>query len=111
MARFRRPDKAEVRARRRALAERAAAEGLPLPGAVRDMRQALGLSQAEFADLLRMTRRQIAEIERGEANPTQETLARIGRLFGFRLAFVPRAADDGANGDGNRDRDPTGTVG
>lgn len=53
------------------------------------MRMALGLSQDVFARMLKLTRRQLAEIERGKANPTAETLERIGKVFGFTLGFVP----------------------
>jgi transcriptional regulator with XRE-family HTH domain len=54
------------------------------------MRHALGLSRDEFARVFRLTRRQLAEIERGEGNPTIETLNR-GRPFGFGVGFVPVA--------------------
>lgn len=92
MPRFRKPTKDEIRERRAALSERARTGGLQLPGAVVDMRQALGLSQEEFARVLKLTKRQLAEIERGEANPTVETLGRIGRLFGLGIGFVPAQA-------------------
>lgn len=48
------------------------------------------MTQEEFASSLGLTRRQVAEIEAGTANPTMETLERIGRLFGFGVGFVPR---------------------
>ena len=32
---------------------------------------------------------EVADIERGEANPTSETLQKIGRAFGFQIGFVP----------------------
>ncbi len=86
----------EVRERRRALAERAAAGQLRLPEGFKDMRTAIGLTQAEFARMLRMTVRQWAEIERGDANPTMETLERIGRAYGFQVGFVRREADRAA---------------
>jgi len=89
MGRFREPTKDEIRDRRRALADKAQAGLLVLPGAVREMRQAIGLSQDDFAQMLRLTRRQVAEIERGDSNPTFDTLERIGRVFGFGLGFVP----------------------
>jgi putative transcriptional regulator len=54
-----------------------------------DIRKSIGLSQQEFARTLGLTRRQIAEIEAGKANPTLETLEKIGRLFGFTVGFVP----------------------
>lgn len=93
MARFKKPTKAEVSERRRALAERARSGGLLLPRAVLEMRHALGLTQDEFAAMLRLGKRNLAEIERGEANPTVETLDRIGRIFGFQLAFVAKGSD------------------
>lgn len=48
------------------------------------------MTQQEFAKTLALTRRQVAEIEAGTANPTLETLERIGRLFGFSIGFVPK---------------------
>jgi len=94
MARIRRPTKEEIRARRAAIAERASAGKLTLPAAFHDIRHALGLSQEEFAKLFRLTTRQVKEIEGGSANPTTETLNRVGRAFGFSLAFVPRPKSD-----------------
>lgn len=88
MARFKKPTKDEIIDRRHALTDKALAGDLALPEAIREMRQAIGFSQEKFAKMLRMTRRQIAEIERGEANPTIETLNRIGRVFGFQVGFV-----------------------
>jgi DNA-binding XRE family transcriptional regulator len=52
------------------------------------------MKQEAFAKTLGLTRRQIAEIEAGTANPTLETLERIGRLFGFTVGFVPKAAGE-----------------
>lgn len=92
MARFRQPTKDEIRERRSALAEKARSGKLQLPHAVVEMRMALGLSQERFAGILKLTKRQISEIERGKANPTAATLGRIGRLFGFELGFVTRQA-------------------
>jgi transcriptional regulator with XRE-family HTH domain len=56
------------------------------------MSRAMGLTQEEFAALLKMTWRQIAELEGGRANPTLDTLERIGRLFGLTTGFVPISA-------------------
>lgn len=53
------------------------------------MRHALGLSQPEFAKLFKLMTRQIADIERGAANPAAETLLKIGWAFGFQIGFVP----------------------
>lgn len=90
MARWKKPTKDEILENRRMLAERARSGGLKLPEAVVDIRRGFGLTQEEFARLLSLTRRQVAEIEAGTANPTLETLEKIGRLFGFRVGFVAR---------------------
>ncbi len=50
------------------------------------------MTQEEFAKTLSLTRRQVAEIEAGTANPTLETLEKIGRLFGFEVGFVAKQA-------------------
>jgi DNA-binding XRE family transcriptional regulator len=75
---------------RHALSDRAHNAELKLPAGIYEMRKSVGLSQEKFAGMLKMTRRQIAEIENGKANPTLETLNRIGRLFGFEVGFIPK---------------------
>jgi putative transcriptional regulator len=92
MPRWKRPTKEEIRARRAELAELARDGDLRLPEAIVTMRRALGMSQQQFAKLFRLTRRQLAEIEGGKANPTVQTLERIGKAFGFRVGFVPSRA-------------------
>ena len=74
---------------RRQLADRARAGTLIFPSAVVDIRRSVGMNQTQFATVLGMSRRQIADIERGAANPTLETINKIGRLFGFTVGFVP----------------------
>ncbi len=91
MARWRKPTKDEILENRRTLAERARTGDLRLPEAVVEIRRGLGLTQEEFAKTLSLTRRQVAEIEAGTANPTLETLGKIGRLFGFTVGFIPKA--------------------
>ncbi|MEH0295707.1 helix-turn-helix transcriptional regulator [Agrobacterium tumefaciens] len=91
MARWKKPTKEEILENRRTLAERARTGDLRLPEAVVEIRRGLGLTQDEFAKTLSLTRRQVAEIEAGTANPTLETLAKIGRLFGFTVGFIPKA--------------------
>ncbi|GAA4186985.1 helix-turn-helix transcriptional regulator [Shinella granuli] len=91
MARWKKPTKEEILENRRMLAERARTGDLRLPEAVVEIRRGLGLTQNEFAKILSLTRRQVAEIEAGSANPTLETLVKIGRLFGFAVGFVPKA--------------------
>ncbi|WP_416797460.1 helix-turn-helix transcriptional regulator [Ciceribacter azotifigens] len=90
MARWKKPTKEEVLENRRTLAERARTGDLRLPGAVAEIRKGIGMTQEEFARMLGLTRRQVAEIETGAANPTLETLVKIGRLFGFSIGFVPK---------------------
>lgn len=90
MARWKKPTKEEILENRRALAERARTGALRLPGAVAEIRKGFGMTQEEFARTLALTRRQISEIEAGAANPTLETLEKIGRLFGFAVGFVPK---------------------
>ncbi|WP_454849985.1 helix-turn-helix transcriptional regulator [Rhizobium binxianense] len=91
MARWKKPTKDEILENRRTLAERARTGALRLPDAVAEIRKGFGMTQEEFAKTLSLTRRQVAEIEAGAANPTLETLERIGRLFGFAVGFVPKA--------------------
>jgi len=90
MARWKKPTKEEILENRRILAERARTGDLRLPGAVAEIRKGFGMTQEEFAKTLALTRRQVAEMEAGSANPTLETLDKIGRLFGFGVGFVPK---------------------
>lgn len=89
MARFVRPTKDEIRSRRKLLAEKASAGELRFPDDLKEIRLAFGKSQEEFATLIGITRRQVADMEGGKANPTYDTIMKIGRLFGYTLAFVP----------------------
>lgn len=93
MARWKKPTKEEILENRRTLAERARNGDLRLPGAVAEIRKGFGMTQEEFAKMLSLTRRQVAEIEAGSANPTLETLVKISRLFGFSVGFVPKGND------------------
>ncbi|MBW8283105.1 MAG: helix-turn-helix domain-containing protein [Rhizobium sp.] len=95
MARWKKPTKDEILENRRTLAERARRGDLHLPEAVAELRKGIGMSQEEFAKILGLTRRQIAEIEAGSANPTLGTLTKIGRLFGFKVGLVPNAPYSG----------------
>jgi DNA-binding XRE family transcriptional regulator len=90
MARWKKPTKEQILENRRTLAERARTGDLRLPEAVADIRKGFGMTQEEFAKTLALTRRQVAEIEAGAANPTLETMEKIGKLFGFSVGFVPR---------------------
>jgi putative transcriptional regulator len=91
MPKWIKPTKEEMRERRAAIAAKARNGALRLPEAIVEMRHALGLTQPEFAKVFKLTTRQVADIERGAANPTAETFDRIGKAFGFRIGFVPIA--------------------
>lgn len=79
-----------TRARRHEIHRRALNGELGLPGAVRDMRHAIGFTQVKFAKHFGLTPKHLGDIETGKANPTAGTLAKIGRPFGFQLGFVLR---------------------
>ncbi|WP_413708789.1 helix-turn-helix transcriptional regulator [Rhizobium sp. Rhizsp82] len=94
MPKLRKPTREQINAYRKRLMERAEAGALRYPSVVSEIRKTMGLTQEQFADLVHMTRRQIAEIERDEANPTLESLQRIAKIFGFTVGFVPRTPSD-----------------
>lgn len=57
--------------------------------AVRRMRKISGMSQKVYAQkIVGISPRVLAEIERDTANPTVETLNKIGRPFGYKVGFV-----------------------
>jgi DNA-binding XRE family transcriptional regulator len=57
--------------------------------AVRRMRKITGMSQKAYAQkIIGISPRVLAEIERDSANPTVETLNKIGRPFGYVVGFV-----------------------
>lgn len=90
MPKWTKPTKEEISISRARLREKAASGELRLPDAVVEIRKSLGLTQEQFSSITGITKRQVAEIETGKANPTIETLNRIGQLFGFSVGFVPR---------------------
>ncbi|MEE2865954.1 MAG: helix-turn-helix transcriptional regulator [Pseudomonadota bacterium] len=90
MGRMRKLDKTELRELRAAVLKKAAEGQLDFPEGIKQMRLATGLSQVKFAKMLGLTTKTIADIEAGAANPTVETLDKIGRPFGLTTGFVPR---------------------
>lgn len=89
MGRMKQLSPEERRAARITLYEDIEAGHLSLAETVRRMRQVTGLTQADFAEKVAgVSKLTIAQIERGEGNPTVETLERVGRAFGLRLGFV-----------------------
>lgn len=61
-----------------------------LRDAVRRARRIMGLNQTKYADLVGVSRRVLIDFERGAGNPTLETLEKLGKPFGFRVAFRPQ---------------------
>lgn len=77
----------ELQALRHTLVSRLTEERPDVASAARWIREALGLSQGEFAGLIGLSKPQIAKLERGETNPTLATLLAIGKPFGLRVGF------------------------
>lgn len=95
MPRVRPLSRDEKLALRTELADKAAAGALRLPDAIREIRRALGLTQAQFAGRFGFTRQQVIDLELGRGNPTLDTLQRIAAPFGFQLGFVPQGERSG----------------
>jgi transcriptional regulator with XRE-family HTH domain len=93
MPRRRPPSEDLLQERRRALHEDVERGGLPVPLAIRRMREGLGLTQAAFAKAFGLTERQVWEIEKGRGNPTLDTLSRLTGPYGFRIGVILRAAE------------------
>ncbi|MEX3629800.1 MAG: helix-turn-helix transcriptional regulator [Burkholderia sp.] len=81
-----------LRELRSTLPERLARGRPDIAEAARWIREAIGLNQEEFAELVGLSKPLVARLERGEANPTLDTLNAIGKPFGLRIAFVSRQA-------------------
>jgi putative transcriptional regulator len=93
MARVKRLADDQRRALRSTLHDAVEQGGYPWDESIRRMRQALGLTQEQFAKAFKLTKRQVVSFEAGTANPTVETLARIGRPFGFEVGYIRRAPE------------------
>jgi ribosome-binding protein aMBF1 (putative translation factor) len=55
-------------------------------------RRHVGLTQVELASMSGIAQSEISRIERGEGNPTVETLSRVGRYLNMNLYFVGTSA-------------------
>jgi len=60
---------------------------------LRERRQELGLTQAELATLAGLSVPLIQLLERGDGNPSIETIERLGRSLGFRLRLEMSPVD------------------
>ena len=90
----RKPDRAELLHRRRDLHESVEQGGIPWAEGIKAMRAAMGMTQADFAKTFRLTVRQLIDLEAGRANPTTETLRRLGKSFGYEVGFIRRRSPD-----------------
>ena len=60
--------------------------------AVQKMRKITGMNQKDYArKIVGISPRVLAEIERDIANPTVETLNKVGRPFGYCVGFVRKS--------------------
>ena len=55
-------------------------------------RRHVGLTQVELASMSGIAQSEISRIERGDGNPTVETLSRVGRSLDMNLHFVGTSA-------------------
>jgi transcriptional regulator with XRE-family HTH domain len=62
-----------------------------LGGKVRYLRHSLKMSQADLADDAGIRRALVSDIERGEANPTLDTMVRIATALGVESAELLKA--------------------
>ena len=88
MGRMRKLPAEQRRAAKVALYDELDAGVLSISEAVKRMRQISGLTQKAFAERVAgLSTATLAQIERGEANPTVATLDDIGRAFGLEVCF------------------------
>ena len=55
---------------------------------IRGFRRSIGLSQTEFAEKINLNRSHLSSIERGEENPTIDTLERVATVLGIPLHIL-----------------------
>jgi len=65
------------------------AEHFGIAAQVTNLRKRLHLTQADLSEKTGIKQPEISRIEQGNANPTQETLVKLGIGLGAVLAFVP----------------------
>lgn len=75
---------------RQALYDGLRAGTLSLPQAIRAMRRISHLTQAEFAAHRGVSVETLKLLERGQGNPTVETLNKIVSVFGLQVGLVAR---------------------
>jgi len=76
--------------RKKALLQALENHELTIGEATRQMRLLTGMTQKQYAEhVLKINVRVLQEVERGTGNPTLETLQKIAKPFGLKVAFVP----------------------
>jgi len=68
-------------------------EQAALGGAIEQLREKLGITQQELADLSDMDLSRIGAIERGVGNPTFKTLQRLAHSLQVNLTEIARLTD------------------
>ena len=77
---------------------------LTIGQATRRMRKIVGLTQADYATkVLKVYPRVLMEIERDHGNPTLETLEKIARPFGLKVAFITKGPQMQETHEGDRE--------
>ena len=85
---------AEQESRRAALRQSLREGRLEIGQAVREMRRLTGLSQKDYAEkVAKIYPRVLMEIERGNANPTLDTLEKLAKSWGWKVGFLPPPED------------------
>lgn len=76
------------------------AKALPFTNRVKELREAAGLTQADLAEAISMTRQTVLAIERGKYSPSLDAAFRIARKLGQPLTdvFVWREDEDTPQG-------------
>ena len=70
---------------------------ITLSEAIRRMRKIVGMNQKDYAkQVVGISPRILMDIERGQGNPTVETLNKIGRPFGYEVGLVPKKRRENA---------------
>jgi len=73
------------------IADQLAAGEVSLGDAVRLMRLAVGMTQAQYAQLVGVDIRVLAAVEKGRGNPRLDTLEKLASPYGLRVSFTRQA--------------------
>lgn len=71
------------------LKEEVRAGSLTIQQATKKIRKLMGMNQDEFAEFTHISPRTFKEFERGNGNPTLNTLRKIGGVFSLDVKFSP----------------------